>query len=157
MPVRSFVLLAVVLALGSGGCAALSPEPRDETADLRPPHKPPPPRPPAPESAALIKHPGHKPPEPSVPAPAARPAGVAGLAGHTEDEVRLALGAPAAVVERPPAVVWTYESAGCRLDVSFFMDVASETFRVLATEATPKGKDGLAGDDCVGALRMATR
>jgi len=53
--------------------------------------------------------------------------------------------------------VWVYESAGCRLELSFYMDLASEAFRVLSTEATPKGKDGLAGDACVGAVRVAAR
>jgi hypothetical protein len=59
-------------------------------------------------------------------------------------------------VERAPAVVWAYESAGCRLELSFYMDMASQSLRVLTTEAKPKGEPGLTGDACVGSVRTAT-
>ena len=77
------------------------------------------------------------------------------LVGKTEDDIRRLIGEPVNVREEPPAVVWSYSSAGCGLSVSFYMDLASQTFRVLTYELKPKPPDGLVGGACLASLRPA--
>jgi hypothetical protein len=50
-------------------------------------------------------------------------------------------------------VVWTYGSAGCGLDIFFYLDLASQTFKALTYEMTPKGPRALQGSACVASLR----
>jgi hypothetical protein len=158
----------MALVFGVGGCTTRPPEPPDVAAEFIPRHKPPPPpkrtvvrkpadrvtpkeeTPPAPPPAAVLA--ADAPPM-AVPPPAQPPLRLIGL---DETETRRLVGAPAEVVERAPAVVWAYESAGCRLELSFYMDMASQALRVLTTEAKPKGEPGLTGDACVGSVRTAT-
>jgi len=77
------------------------------------------------------------------------------LVGKTEDDIRRLIGEPVNVREEPPAVVWSYSSAGCGLSVFFYMDLASQTFRALTYELKPKPPDGLAGGACLASLRLA--
>ena len=161
---RAGCILLMALVFGVGGCTTRPPEPPDVTAEFTPRHKPPPPKrtvvrkpadrvtpkeetPPVPPLAAVADAP------PVVAPPPAQPLRLIGL---DEAETRRLVGAPAEVVERAPAVVWAYESAGCRLELSFYMDLASQALRVLTTEAKPKGEPGLTGDACVGSVRTAT-
>jgi hypothetical protein len=165
--VRAGCIFLVVLVFGVGGCTTRPPEPPDATAEFIPRHKPPPPK------QTVVRKPADRvtPKEETPPAPLPATVSVADvplvaapppaqgpfhLIGLDEAETRRLVGAPAEVVERAPAVVWAYESAGCRLELSFYMDMASQALRVLTTEAKPKGEPGLTGDACVGSVRTAT-
>ena len=155
--VRAGHLLLLALVFGVGGCTMFSPEKPDTTAEFTPRHKPPPPK-----RVVARKPADHAAPKTAPPAPlsvAVVPPRVEPplrLTGLDQDEARRLIGAPTAVTERSPAVVWVYESAGCRLELSFYMDMASRSLRVLTTETQPKGEPGLTGDACVGSVRTAT-
>ena len=96
-----------------------------------------------------------------VPPPATRPPveqpsepiDPARLVGLTQDQTRALIGPPTSVRSEPPAVVWTYGSAGCGLDIFFYLDLASQTFKALTYEMTPKGPRALQGSACVASLR----
>lgn len=164
--VRAGCIVLVVLVFVVAGCTTGSPEQPDKTAEITPRHKPPPPKRPVAHKPADPATPNRE--TPSAPLPTAvsvgdapplaapPPAQPLRLIGLDETEVRRLVGAPTEVTERSPAVVWAYESVGCRLELSFYMDLASQALRVLTTEAKPKGESGLTGDACVGAVRTAT-
>ncbi len=93
-----------------------------------------------------------------VPPPRERQAGVVAperLVGLGEADVRALIGEPASVREEAPALVWRYASAGCGLEVFFYMDLASQTFRALSYELKPKVPHGLAGSACLASLHPA--
>lgn len=77
------------------------------------------------------------------------------LVGRDEAGIRALFGAPAGRTERPPARIWTYEGTGCRLELSFYMDVASRTFRVLTYDITPMGPTPSEGEHCLASLGTA--
>ncbi|MEQ8967695.1 MAG: hypothetical protein RID91_17910 [Azospirillaceae bacterium] len=54
------------------------------------------------------------------------------IVGYPEEELRRLFGDPAMVEDRPPAFTWQYASETCTLDLYFFMEVSTNTFRVLA-------------------------
>jgi len=54
------------------------------------------------------------------------------IVGYPEEELRRLFGDPAVVEDRPPAFTWQYASETCTLDLYFFMEVSTNTFRVLA-------------------------
>lgn len=150
---------------------------------IRPGHKPAPPKPAAPtkarerkpmptalETAKPAEPEFSKPaePEPSKPAEpggakpaepapetvqARAPAPPPRLAGIDQDEARRLFGPPAFVTERPPAVIWSYDGPACRLDLTFYMDIAGQRFRSLFHEARATTATGPSGDACVAALR----
>jgi len=124
---RAGCILLMALVFGVGGCTTRPPEPPDVTAEFIPRHKPPPPK------RTVVRKPADRvtPKEetPSAPLPAtvsvadvplvAAPPPAQDplrLIGLDETETRRLVGSPAEVVERAPAVVWAYESAGCRLE-----------------------------------------
>lgn len=74
------------------------------------------------------------------------------LLGKTRAEARALFGAPKAIRERPPGVVWTYggSGSGCAMSLFFYMDVGSETYRVLTYEMTADSGDE---PTCYGDLR----
>jgi hypothetical protein len=78
------------------------------------------------------------------------------LVGLSEDDIRRVIGVPAGVREQSPAVVWSYASAACALDVFFYLDLASQTFRAVTYQLTPKGAQGLQGGACLASLRTGT-
>ena len=72
----------------------------------------------------------------AVPKPKKKPASIAAirpdaLVGLTPDEVEALIGRPVAKAEQPPATVWHYRANNCALEVFFYMDVGSKTFRAL--------------------------
>jgi hypothetical protein len=97
--------------------------------------------------------PRDRPQQPSAPADF-DPAKLVGLG---KDETLSALGQPAGVREQPPATVWTYRSRDCALDVFFYMDLSTRTFRVLTTEVTSELKSADARRTCLNRLRTASR
>jgi hypothetical protein len=91
-----------------------------------------------------------------VPAPTpgrAEPINPKRLVGLTREQVTALIGRPGVVNDNPPATVWVYRTEGCSLDVMFYMDIGTRTFRALAYEIKPNGSDHLAGPECVGRIR----
>ena len=79
------------------------------------------------------------------------------LVGLDEREVIRLLGQPERVRSKPPATVWSYTVDKCTLDVSFYLDLASERFRVLAYEVnSPRGSEEMK-KVCLGRIQSALR
>ncbi len=60
------------------------------------------------------------------------------IVGISEYEVASLFGFPEKVMERPPAVVWRYSSQKCHLSLFFYMDVNTDSLRVLTYEVEPE-------------------
>ena len=60
--------------------------------------------------------------------------GMRDIVGYSEEEVAGLLGAPNHVHEEPPATIWQYSKDGCQLDIYLYMDMSTESFRVLTYE-----------------------
>ncbi|WP_200343112.1 hypothetical protein [Rhodovibrio sodomensis] len=56
------------------------------------------------------------------------------LTGLTTSQTWDLLGPPSEVEEQSPATVWTYEVAGCRLELFFYFDLESQQQRTLALD-----------------------
>lgn len=72
----------------------------------------------------------------SVPLPKKKPSSIAAirpnaLVGLTPNEVEALIGRPVSKADRPPARVWYYRTNHCALEVFFYMDVGTKTFRAL--------------------------
>ena len=145
-------VLAVALALPLAGCALLPPR-----------HRPPAPAASyhAPSTAAqhhralAASRPGsggsaaaasrlHPAAASSSPAPVQ-------VVGLSQDAVRRLLGAPAAEASQGPGQTWTYEAAGCRVEIGFFYDVTRNGFFALS-ERQSDGGDAAA---CLGRIHDA--
>ena len=129
--------IAIVLILG--GCSLLEPS--------APPADSPKSNPPPQEQASL-------PPLPTPPPPV-RPFEPQRLVGLTQPEVQALLGAPAAVREQPPALVWAYRGSDCALELSFYLDLASKAYKALTYDIKPRRPGGAEGGFCIAELRNA--
>jgi hypothetical protein len=78
------------------------------------------------------------------------------LIGMSQEETTAILGRPVSVANLAPATVWSYRSAGCELDVFFYMDLGARMFRVLAYEMKAIRQDAQAERNCVGRIRAAS-
>lgn len=153
---REMRVAALLVALALGGCSTWEsifgpvgpggPGPAEHPHGEKPPAaaavpalpvRPPAGRPPAEQPADLI--------DPTK------------LVGLTQDQTRDLIGSPTTVRDEPPAVVWSYGSDGCGLDVFFYLDLASKTFKALTYEMTPKGPHALQGGACLASLHPASR
>ena len=69
------------------------------------------------------------------------------------------LGEPNNVREEPPATVWSYRVEDCSLDVFFYLDLASQHYRVLNYEVTAEEQQDSkrAIQRCLGKLRTVFR
>lgn len=139
-------VLASCLALMLAACELLQPPavptPPVETAapaatasvPLPPPRKPTPPGsslarlPPAGESGATGEA------APSGPTNEVGPNGFERLIGLDQSHVADLLGDPRTRAEAPPATIWQYADATCDADVYFYLDLQSQTMRVLHYE-----------------------
>jgi len=65
------------------------------------------------------------------------------------DEMVRLLGTADTLREEPPATVWGYRSATCTLDLFFYMDMESRSFRALAYDVSTT--DGVKGDRALNA------
>lgn len=79
------------------------------------------------------------------------------LVGLDEREVIRLLGQPERVRSKPPATVWSYTVDKCTLDVSFYLDLASERFRVLAYEVNSARNSEEMKKVCLGRIQSALR
>ena len=59
------------------------------------------------------------------------------LIGLNYDEATSVAGKPADTRDEPPASVWRYRVEECFVDVYFYMDMGTQTFRALAYEVKP--------------------
>lgn len=135
---------SIVIALMLGGCMAFKPaEPSQSPPSPGQTNSAPP------EQQAAL------PPLP-VPPPAERPLEPQKLVGLTQEQIKQLIGTPAAVREQSPAVVWSYDSAGCGLQLFFYLDMTSELYKALTYELKPKKPGGLQGSACLASLRPPT-
>lgn len=106
--------------------------------------------PPAPEVATI-------PPEgaPAVPPLSSERMDPKRLVGMTREQVTALIGPPKSVSDSPPATVWAYRTDGCSLDVMFYMDLGTRTFRALAYEVRPEQTARLAETDCLARIRAS--
>lgn len=68
------------------------------------------------------------------------------MIGKSDADLREMLGEPNAVEENPPANVWTYALKNCRLSFFLYLNVSSDTYKVLTYDVTPAE----AKDKCFG-------
>lgn len=73
------------------------------------------------------------PPKPR-PRPRTAPLSPEELKGLTRKEARALFGTATIRRDAPPATVWTYEHAGCRLRLYYYPDVISQEMRALSVE-----------------------
>jgi hypothetical protein len=96
----------------------------------------------APEPAPIPPRPDEK---PGPPAPSGQD-----LVGLTTAETFQLLARPKETAKESPATVWTYEQAGCRLELFFYFDLESQEQRTLAFDLDP-------GGDAIGAEAFCLR
>jgi len=65
------------------------------------------------------------------------------------------IGAPVAIADSPPSTVWSYSAKGCALDVFFYLDVGSKTFRALTFDLKIGDKNGAISPICLGKIKAA--
>jgi hypothetical protein len=129
--------IGILLALGGCSLLACSPE-----------------TPPATGAAPAAEQQASLPPVPSPP-PATRPIEPQRLVGQTQAQVQALLGAPTTVREQPPALVWAYRAGDCGLELFFYLDLTSKTYRALTYDIKPYQPGGAQGGFCVAELRDA--
>ena len=77
------------------------------------------------------------------------------LVGLTRTQVREMMGAPVTIADSPPSTVWSYRAKGCALDVFFYFDVGSKTFRALTFDLKNGGKKGAVSPTCLSRIKAA--
>lgn len=134
-------LLAMLLA----GCEVV-PGPRDAAPTAEPPAEEPPASEPVVAPVAPVEAP-EAPKEQGPPPPAPQPKPEIPrvvpeeLTGLTSEQAELLLGPPDERSEEPPAVVWTYVTGPCRLELFFYFDLESQQQRSLTFDLVP-GHEG---------------
>ena len=86
--------------------------------------------------------------DPASPAEVASTTGARDIVGFSEEEVAGLLGTPSHVHEEPPATIWRYSKEGCQLDLYLYMDMTTESFRVLTYEMLGTDDTGAGVDGC---------
>lgn len=81
------------------------------------------------------------------------------LIGLSQAETENMLGKPDEIKEGHPATVWRYRTASCMLDLFFYLDLGSRTFRALAYDVSAAGrtKDQRAIKACAGRIQSEYR
>ncbi|MEX2641854.1 MAG: hypothetical protein WD270_00265 [Acetobacterales bacterium] len=117
----------------------------------------------APTEAALPRDslpraplPRQKPPMPQTAATRSfpNPNTLVGL-GPYETEMRI--GSPQAVIQEPPATIWTYTSGPCVLNLFLYANVETRELRVLSYDVAARGVDDRALNDCFENSEMVRR
>jgi len=94
--------------------------------------------------------------EVSPPAAPVRPpsnATAVSLAGKSESELRVLLGAPTSEEDRPPGKRWRYRDGQCTLDVQLYPDVQTKQFGTLAYEVKSDDNSDEGKRDCMARLK----
>jgi len=115
-------------------------------------HESPAPAPASPPPPAAVV--ASLPPVPTPP-PSLRPIEPQRLVGLTQPEVQALLGAPSAVREQPPSLVWTYRTSDCGLELFFYLDLATKAYKALTYDIKPRHPGGAEGGFCVAELHRA--
>lgn len=84
------------------------------------------------------------------PKPAPPPVDPKSVVGATEIEAMRLLGAPSAIADRAPALIWEYSAKRCALSLHFYMDMNTRTYRVLTYDVAPKS---VAEPSCFASVR----
>jgi hypothetical protein len=149
----AFLLLSLALAACAAPPQSASPQPQPTArAPAVPgPARPPAAKPPQPAPAPLTET---SPAPVPAPAPALAPEKLKGL---SEAQALTLLGEPAFRQDRPPARVWVYEAAECRLELAFYLDVSGSGFHVLSHKTAAKGPAPRTGAACVERVRGARK
>lgn len=92
-----------------------------------------------------------------APAPKIKPRFVAliepdTLVGLSPDEVQEIIGRPVTVADRAPAKIWSYRSRECAVDVFFYLDVGSSTFRALTLDLKDSRGKATRAPHCLGSI-----
>lgn len=138
--------------LGGVGTKAPPPEPEVKQEVEKPP-----------QDLARLQPPPDKPIRPDMPVPAKRPprpfetASPTRLVGNSEGELQNLLGQPHTVRDEPPAMVWQYVSAACKVDVYFYFDVKTQGFRSLAYKFHPNDEKSREDGECLYLLQANAR
>lgn len=109
------------------------------------------------QDSAALPPPSTPTPTPSTPAPT--PIDPKQLIGLSQAETEHVLGKPDEIKEGHPATVWRYRTASCMLDLFFYLDLGSRTFRALAYDVSAAGrtKDQRAIKACAGRIQSEYR
>ena len=75
------------------------------------------------------------------------------LIGRDEAAVNSMIGAPASTRNDGSAMIWSYRTVGCSLEIFFFLDVQSNTRRVLSYDLKAEAADADAPDLCYAQFR----
>lgn len=123
-------ILASVAAMALGACTLFS-KPTAHPSTQQPASQQPaqPSGSTAPQATASIQ-----PPKPLKPGISFDPNRLIGL---NYDEATSLAGKPADTRDEPPASIWRYKVEECFIDVYFYMDMGTQTFRALAYEVKP--------------------
>lgn len=73
------------------------------------------------------------------------------IIGESENGVKALFGAPHDVVPKFPGHIWKYATDVCDMDIFFYLDIASDTYRVLTLDITPETET----ENCYGSLANA--
>ena len=75
------------------------------------------------------------------------------LVGLSPDEVQAVIGRPVTVADRAPAKIWSYRSRECAVDVFFYLDVGSSTFRALTLDLKDARGKATRAPHCLGSIQ----
>jgi len=75
------------------------------------------------------------------------------LVGLSPVEVRELIGRPVTVADRAPARIWSYRSRECAVDVFFYLDVGSSTFRALTLDLKDSRGKATRAPHCLGSIQ----
>lgn len=79
------------------------------------------------------------------------------LIGLNEYEVVKLIGRPELIRNEPPATVWSYSTENCWLDISFYLDLASDRLRVLTYQVVSSRGSEETKKVCLGRIQSAFR
>jgi hypothetical protein len=150
---RSWLWLA--LLPGLAGCAAPEDAPAPspppavaEAPDLAPATED--------DSKVAALPPAPRPPDRPAP-PVEPPLDPQSLKGLDQEQALGLFGRPNEIIDAAPATVWRYRGKGCRLDLFFFMDIGTRSFRALTYEFQPGDQSVTVQRACLNRLREASR
>lgn len=112
----------------------------------KPTKKPPPAKPL--QSGRILPQPTANPPKPIGPDSKT-------LVGKNEVELKDFLGPPKTVRNEPPAMVWSYQSRECSLDVFLYFDVGQKKFKSLAFRFFPETRVTQVERECLAEIQNA--
>ncbi|MDW3207319.1 MAG: hypothetical protein R8L07_17405 [Alphaproteobacteria bacterium] len=114
------------------------------------PEKPPEPQKPATEVTIAANARTDHGPEPGKEAEVDKAASSA-IIGESEQGIESMFGPPHDILPKFPGHIWKYVSDVCDVEIFFYLDIASDTYRVLTLDVTPETES----ENCYGSLANA--